>query len=303
MNFSMIENLTYPIFMSLVLSAIPLMTVKILLTTMASEQFSSGPGPKLLTPGTIIIAPEPAVSTGIPSSTTIDQDAPSTSTSHIPPKTPSPVIPLVVEEADHDIEVAHMNNKPSVSTRQQLHDEALFCYFDAFLSSVEPKSYKDALTESWSGVSSILRIQSVGNTTMVTLKAYYEEVRISHQTSVARTPQQNGVVERRNHTLMEAARTMLIFSKAPLFISVEAVAAACYTQNRSLIQKRHNKTSYELLHDRKPDLSYLHVFGALCYPANYGKDLSKLKPKAYIGIFVCYAPAKKHFESTTKGPE
>ncbi|GJT99961.1 retrovirus-related pol polyprotein from transposon TNT 1-94 [Tanacetum coccineum] len=82
-----------------------------------------------------------------------------------------------------------------------------------------------------------------------TLKAYYEEVGISHETSVARTSQQNGVVETRNHTLVEAARTMLIFSKALLFLWAEAVATACYTQNQSLIQKRHNKTPYELLYD------------------------------------------------------
>ncbi|GKB59845.1 retrovirus-related pol polyprotein from transposon TNT 1-94 [Tanacetum coccineum] len=167
------------------------------LAAMASEQFSSGPGPKLLTPGTI----KPAVSIGTPSSTKIDQDAPSTSTSQTTPETPSPVIPLGVKEADHDIEVAHMDNNPfvefpiqepsseesstqvvipnhvhsinqppeyinkwskdhpldnvigdpskPVSTRHQLQDEALLCYFDAFLSSVEPKSYKDALMESF----------------------------------------------------------------------------------------------------------------------------------------------------------
>ncbi|GKE68949.1 integrase, catalytic region, zinc finger, CCHC-type containing protein [Tanacetum coccineum] len=68
-----------------------------------------------------------------------------------------------------------------------------------------------------------------------TMKAYYEEVGISHQTSVARTPQQNGVVKRQNHTLVEVARTMLIFLKASLFLWAEAVATACYTQNRSLI--------------------------------------------------------------------
>nr|GEZ65951.1 retrovirus-related Pol polyprotein from transposon TNT 1-94 [Tanacetum cinerariifolium] len=90
--------------------------------------------------------------------------------------------------------------------------------------------------------------------------AYYEEVGISHQTSMDHTPQQKGVVERRNCTLVEAARTMLIFSKASLFLWVEAVATACYTQNRSLIRKRHNKTPYELLHDRKPELSYLHLW-------------------------------------------
>ncbi|GJZ90188.1 retrovirus-related pol polyprotein from transposon TNT 1-94, partial [Tanacetum coccineum] len=109
-----------------------------------------------------------------------------------------------------------------------------------------------------------------------TLKAYYEEVGISHQTSVARTPQHNGVVERRNHTLVEASRTMLIFSKALLLLLAEAFTTACYTQNRSLIRKCHNKTPYELLHDRKPDLSYLYVFGALCYPTNDDEDLVKM---------------------------
>ncbi|GJX84962.1 hypothetical protein Tco_0335736 [Tanacetum coccineum] len=117
----------------IVLSAIPLMTVKTLeLAAMASEQFSSGPGPKLLTLGTIssglylnpspcvdhqvpiIIALDLAISTGKPSSTTIDQDAPSLSTSQTTQETPPQVIPLDVEEVDHDIEVAHMDNNPNV---------------------------------------------------------------------------------------------------------------------------------------------------------------------------------------------
>ncbi|GKC74556.1 retrovirus-related pol polyprotein from transposon TNT 1-94 [Tanacetum coccineum] len=88
---------------------------------------------------------------------------------------------------------------------------------------------------------------------------------------------------------------MLIFSKAPLFLWAEAVATACYTPNHSLIRKHHNKTPYELLHDQKPDLTYFHVFGALCYPTNDGKDLGKLKPKANIGILVGYTPAKKSY--------
>ncbi|GKB88268.1 retrovirus-related pol polyprotein from transposon TNT 1-94 [Tanacetum coccineum] len=133
-----------------------------------------------------------------------------------------------------------------------------------------------------------------------TLRAYYEDVRISHQTSVTRTPQQNDVVERQNRTLVEAARTMLIFSKAPLFLWEEAVMNAYFTQNRSLIRKRHNKTPYELLHNKKPGLSYFHVFGALCYPTNDCEDLGKLKPKADIGIFVGYAPAKKAFRIYNK---
>ncbi|GJX71475.1 retrovirus-related pol polyprotein from transposon TNT 1-94 [Tanacetum coccineum] len=128
-----------------------------------------------------------------------------------------------------------------------------------------------------------------------TLREWYENVGISHQTSAARTPQQNGVVERRNQTLVEAARTMLIFSKAPLFLWAEAINTACYTQNRSLIRLRYNKTPYELMQDKKPDLSFFHVFGSLCYPTNDHKDLGKFDAKADIGIFVGYAPAKKAF--------
>ncbi|GKF44932.1 retrovirus-related pol polyprotein from transposon TNT 1-94, partial [Tanacetum coccineum] len=105
----------------------------------------------------------------------------------------------------------------------------------------------------------------------------------------------NGVVERRNRTLVEAARTMLIFSKAPLFLWAEAVAIACYTQNRSLIHTLHNKTLYELVHDKKLDLSFLRIFGALCYPTNDSEDIGKLKAKADIGFFVGYAPNRKGY--------
>ncbi|GJW36753.1 retrovirus-related pol polyprotein from transposon TNT 1-94, partial [Tanacetum coccineum] len=105
----------------------------------------------------------------------------------------------------------------------------------------------------------------------------------------------NGVVERRNRTLVEAARTMLIFSRAPLFLWAEAINTACYTQNRSLIRHRYNKTPYELMQDKKPDLSFFHVFGSLCYPTNDHDDLGKFDAKADIGIFVGYAPAKKAF--------
>ncbi|GJX85124.1 retrovirus-related pol polyprotein from transposon TNT 1-94 [Tanacetum coccineum] len=127
------------------------------------------------------------------------------------------------------------------------------------------------------------------------LTEYYERVGIFHQKTVPRTPQQNGVVERRNRTLVEAARTMLIFSKAPMFLWAEAVATACYTQNRSLIHTRHNKAPYELVHDKKSDLMFFRVFGALCYPTNDSEDLGKLQPIADIGFFVGYAPSRKGY--------
>ncbi|GKF04762.1 retrovirus-related pol polyprotein from transposon TNT 1-94 [Tanacetum coccineum] len=96
-------------------------------------------------------------------------------------------------------------------------------------------------------------------------------------------------------TLVEAARTTLIFSKAPLFLWAEAINTACYTQNRSLIRLRYNKTPYELIQEKKPDLSLFHVFGSLCYPTNDHEDLGKFDAKVDIGIFVGYAPAKKAF--------
>nr|GEV13679.1 retrovirus-related Pol polyprotein from transposon TNT 1-94 [Tanacetum cinerariifolium] len=113
------------------------------------------------------------------------------------------------------------------------------------------------------------------------------------RTTVPRTPQQKGVVERQNRTLVEAARTMLIFSKALMFLWAEVVATACYTQNRSLIHTRHHKTPYELVHNKKPDPTFFKVFGAICYPKNDSEDLGKLQPTADIGIFVGYAPSKK----------
>ncbi|GKB62768.1 retrovirus-related pol polyprotein from transposon TNT 1-94, partial [Tanacetum coccineum] len=157
--------------------------------------------PEVISPIDDVVAPEPAASTGSPSSTTVDQDAPSPSNSQTTPKTQSPIIPNDVEEDYHDIKIAHMGNDPyfgipipeihsdqslssdsihtivhpghqiskhnskwtkdhpleniigelarSVSTRLQLQEQALFCYYDAFLTVVEPKTYKDALTQSW----------------------------------------------------------------------------------------------------------------------------------------------------------
>nr|GFA03908.1 retrovirus-related Pol polyprotein from transposon TNT 1-94 [Tanacetum cinerariifolium] len=559
------------------------------LTTMASEQSSSGPALNEMTPGTIssglvrtsspstsyvppsrndrdllfqpmfdeLLNPQPSVvnqapeviapiaevippvhvdSTGSPSSTTVDQDAPCTSKTHITTEIQSSVIPQDVGDDNLDMEVAHMGNDPlfsvpilkvtsaPVSTRLQLHEQALFCYYDAFLTSVEPKTFKEALTQScWikamqeepnefehlehkarlvargyrqeEGIDfeeseevyvsqpdgfvdpdnpnhvyklkkalyglkqalrawydmlssfllsqdfskgsvdptlfirrngtelllvqiyvndiifaastlelcdlfanliglpkikfekdhlcsacaigkstrkthkpksedtnqeklyllhmdlcgpmrvesvngkkyilvivddysrftwvkflrskdetpdfiikflkmiqvrlkvSVRRIRTDNGTEFVnqTLRDYYEEVGISHEISVARSPRHNGVVERRNRTLIEAARTMLIYAQAPLFLWAEAVATACFTQNRSIIRLRHGKTPYELLHSKLPDLSFFHVFGALCYPTNDSENLGKLQPKADIRIFIGYALTKKAF--------
>nr|GEX25675.1 Gag-Pol polyprotein [Tanacetum cinerariifolium] len=104
----------------------------------------------------------------------------------------------------------------------------------------------------------IIRIDNDTEFKNQALKDYFDSVGISHQMSSVRTPQQNGVVERRNRTLVETAITMLIFSRAPLFLWAEAIATVCFTQNRSIIHRRFNKTPYELINDRKPDISFLH---------------------------------------------
>ncbi|GKA35393.1 retrovirus-related pol polyprotein from transposon TNT 1-94 [Tanacetum coccineum] len=82
---------------------------------------------------------------------------------------------------------------------------------------------------------------------------------------------------------------MLIFSRAPLFLWAEAIATACYTQNRSIIHRRFNKTAYELINGRKPNISFLDVFGALCYPKNDREDIGKLGEKGDIGFFIRYS--------------
>nr|GFB46319.1 retrovirus-related Pol polyprotein from transposon TNT 1-94 [Tanacetum cinerariifolium] len=93
----------------------------------------------------------------------------------------------------------------------------------------------------------------------------------------------------KEHVEKEAARTMLIFSCAPLFLWAEAIATSCFTQNCSIIHRRFNKTPYELINGKKLDISFLHVFGALCYPKNDREDIGKLGAKGDIGFFIGYS--------------
>ncbi|GJV20072.1 retrovirus-related pol polyprotein from transposon TNT 1-94 [Tanacetum coccineum] len=90
---------------------------------------------------------------------------------------------------------------------------------------------------------------------------------------------------------------MLIYAKAPLFLWAEAVATACYTQNRSIVRLRHRKTPYEILHDKPPDLLFFHVFGVLCYLINDCENLGKLQPKVDIDFDELTAMASEHSSS------
>nr|GEV33009.1 hypothetical protein [Tanacetum cinerariifolium] len=118
-----------------------------------------------------------------------------------------------------------------------------------------------------------------------TLHVYFAAEGILHQTSVARTPEQNGVVERQNRTLVEATRTMLSAAKVPLFFWAEAIATTCFTQNGSLVIPRHEKTPYHIINDQKPSVKFFHIFGSLCYIIRDGENLDKMKKKGDACIF------------------
>ncbi|GJR81660.1 retrovirus-related pol polyprotein from transposon TNT 1-94 [Tanacetum coccineum] len=141
------------------------------------------------------------------------------------------------------------------------------------VASINGKKYIIVIVDDYSRFTWVKCLRTYNGTEFVnqTLCEYYEKVDISHETSIARSSQQNGVVER------------------------QVVATACYTQNRSIIRLRYGKTPYELLHDKPPDLSFSYVFGALCYPTTDSENLGKFKLKADMGIFICYAPTKKAF--------
>nr|GEW31586.1 retrovirus-related Pol polyprotein from transposon TNT 1-94 [Tanacetum cinerariifolium] len=117
------------------------------------------------------------------------------------------------------------------------------------------------------------------------------------------TPQQNGVVERRNRTLVEVARTMLIFSKALMFLWAEAVATACYTQNRSLIYTGHHKTPYELVHNKKPDLTFLESLVLFVILQTTSKILESFNQQLILEYLLVMHQAGKGIESITKEPK
>nr|GEX35824.1 putative ribonuclease H-like domain-containing protein [Tanacetum cinerariifolium] len=118
---------------------------------------------------------------------------------------------------------------------------------------------------------------------------------IMRQFSVARTPKLNGVDVRRNMILIEATSTMLGDSMLPTTFWAEAVNTACYVQNKVLVVKPHNKTSYELFHGRKPTLSFMIPFGCHVTILNTFDHLGKFDGKADEGFFVGYSLNSKAF--------
>nr|GFB06457.1 hypothetical protein [Tanacetum cinerariifolium] len=144
-----------------------------------------------------------------------------------------------------------------------------------------------------------MRVASI-NGKQYTLHAYFAAEGIQHQTSVAQTPKPNGVVERRNRTLVESTRTMLSAAKVPLFFWDEAITTACFTQNRSLVIPHHEKTPYHIINDRKPSVKFFHIFGSVCYIVRDGENLDKMKEKGDKCIFVGYSNQSRAYRVFNK---
>nr|GFA97212.1 retrovirus-related Pol polyprotein from transposon TNT 1-94 [Tanacetum cinerariifolium] len=175
-------------------------------------------------------------------------------------------------------------SKPVPNSRQRLHHLHMDLCGPMRIASINGKRYVLVIVDDYSRYTWVHFLRS---------KDEAPEVIIKFMKRIT-----NGVVKRCNQTLVEAARTMLIFSRAPLFLWVEAIATACFTQNRSIIHRRFNKTPYELINDRKPDISFLYVFGALCYPKNDREDIRKLGAK---GLDLTYAPSTITTQQPSKG--
>ena len=112
-----------------------------------------------------------------------------------------------------------------------------------------------------------------------TLNDFLSEEGIRHQYSAAYTPQQNGVAERKNRTLMDMARSMLAEYKSPYNFWAEAISTACHSANRLYLRKGLDKTPYEILTGNKPNISYFKVFGCKCFYLIKGVRLSKFDSK------------------------
>ncbi|GJY52445.1 retrovirus-related pol polyprotein from transposon TNT 1-94 [Tanacetum coccineum] len=165
--------------------------------------------------------------------------------------------------------------------------------------SINGKRYILGIVDDYSRFTWTLFLRSKDETPE-TLNAFFKEEGIEHQTSTPRTPEHNNVVERRNRTLVEAARMMLSASKLPLFFWAEAIATAFYTQNRSIIIPTHENTIYHIINDRKPSIKHLHIFSCTCYLTRDGENIDKIKEKGDPCILVGYSTQSKGYRVYNK---
>nr|GEZ31804.1 retrovirus-related Pol polyprotein from transposon TNT 1-94 [Tanacetum cinerariifolium] len=162
--------------------------------------------------------------------------------------------------------------KPVPNSRQRLHLLHLDLFGPMIIASINGKRYVLVIMDDYSRYTWVHFLRSKDEVPEV-IKTFLKRITVLLQ----------------NRTLVEAARTMLILSCAPFFLWAEAITTVCFTQNCSIIHRCFNKTPYELINGRKLDISFLHVFGALCYPKNDREDIRKLGAKGDIGFFIGYS--------------
>ncbi|KAK9169349.1 hypothetical protein Syun_001489 [Stephania yunnanensis] len=166
------------------------------------------------------------------------------------------------------------------------HKHEVFDVFVKFCALVEnEKGYKITIIRSDRGGEFVNR----------NLEDFCAKQGYTHQLSSPRTPQQNGVVERKNRTLQEMCRTMLNEYNIAKHFWAEAINTACYVINKVNVRKQVKKTPYELWKGRKPNISYFKVFGCTCYVLNDKDQLDKFDPKSKVCTFLGYSMHNKAY--------
>nr|GEX29731.1 putative ribonuclease H-like domain-containing protein [Tanacetum cinerariifolium] len=225
---------------------------------------------------------------------------------------------------------ASCKTKPVSSINQPLYKLHMDLFGPAFVKSLNKKSYFLVVTDDYSRfiwvfflatkdeTSPILKTLITGLENQLSLKVkvirtdngtefknnlnqFYRIKGIKREFSVPRTPQQNGIAERKNRTLIKAPKTMLADSFLPILFWPEAVNTACYVQNRVLVTKPHNKTPYELLPGRTPSISFMRPFGCPVTILNTLDSLGKFNRKVDEGFLVGYSVSSKSFRVFNSG--
>nr|GEY50798.1 putative ribonuclease H-like domain-containing protein [Tanacetum cinerariifolium] len=192
---------------------------------------------------------------------------------------------------------ASYQTKPVSTVNQPFFRLHMDLFGPNFVKSLNKKSYCLVITDDYSRFTWVKVIRSNNGTEFKNsdLNQFYGVKGIRSEFSIPRTPQQNGIAERKNKTLIEDARTMLADSLLPIPFWAEAVNTACYVQNRVLVTKPHNKTPYELLHGRTPSIGFMRPFGSPVTILNTLDPLGKFQEKVNEGFLVGYSVSSKAF--------
>ncbi|GJY67792.1 putative ribonuclease H-like domain-containing protein [Tanacetum coccineum] len=214
-------------------------------------------------------------------------------------------LPLKIFDNDHTCVACQKGKQHKASCKAKLmsfiSQPLQMLHMDLFgptsVRSINHKTYCLVVTDDFSRFSWVFFLASKDETKFKNreMNEFYGLKRIKREFSVARTPQQNGVVERKNKTMIEAARTMLVDSLLPTVFWAEAVNTACYVLNRVLVTKPHNKTPYELIIGRPPSISFMRPFGCPVTILNTLDPLGKFDGKAEEGFLVGYSINSKAF--------